>query len=327
MKDIKTLYIIGNGFDIHHGMPTAFVDFYHWMINHSYFDAITKIEEIYGITDDKWWSDFEKSLGEVEMYEYAIEQTRENYPDYGSDEFREGDRYAASYQAELDITQMVDEMKSRFSEWIETMQVPNVTKKLPISIKDAFFVSFNYTPTLEKLYHVSHDQILHIHGSVLEDSDYVLGHGKSYMMLQQDLEAQEPSPSPNASPEEIQEFYDNNYDQIYEDTKESVLTNIASIQKPVNDIIERNGHIFDKLQHVKRICIYGLSFSEIDMKYIDEILKRHNSQSTIIWEISYYSEHDKNKIEVFVSEHNIPRGQLSTYTLNELQNKNQLRCF
>lgn len=81
MKDIKTLYIIGNGFDMHHGMPTAFSDFYHWMKIHPYFDAITKIEEIYGVMDDKLWSDFEKSLGEIDMYDYAIEQTRENYPE------------------------------------------------------------------------------------------------------------------------------------------------------------------------------------------------------------------------------------------------------
>ena len=168
MEGIKTLYIIGNGFDKHHKMPTAFIEFYHWMQEKHYFDAISQIDELYGVADDIWWKDFENSLGEMDMHEYALEQTRANYPDFGSDDFREADRYAAEYQAELDITQMVKTMKSRFTEWINTMQAPDSTKKLPVSKKDAFFITFNYTPTLETLYAVPHDQILHIHGSVLK---------------------------------------------------------------------------------------------------------------------------------------------------------------
>lgn len=327
MEGIKMLYIIGNGFDKHHKMPTAFTEFYDWMQDNHYFDALSQIDEIYGVASYEWWKDFENSLGEMNMCEFALRQTRENYPDFGSDDFREADRYRAEYQAELDITQMVKAMKLRFTEWINTMQAPDSTKKLPISKKDVYFITFNYTPTLETLYAVPHDQILHIHGSEFEKGEYIIGHGKSYEKLQQELESQEPSPAPDATPEEEQEFYESNYDPIYEDTKEAVLKNIADLRKPVDSLIERNRSTFDRLRQVERICIYGLSFSDIDLKYIAELIRIHNAASNIQWEISYFSEADKAKILKFMNDYNIAEVNVQMYTLEELQQRNQLSMF
>ena len=327
MQVIKTLYIIGNGFDIHHRMPTAFTEFYDWMQDNHYFDAISQIDEIYGVASYEWWKDFENSLGEMDMCEFALRQTRENYPDFGSDDFREADRYRAEYQAELDITQMVKAMKLRFTEWIKTMQAPDSTKKLPISKKDAFFITFNYTPTLETLYAVPYDQILHIHGSVFEKGEYIIGHGKSYEKLQQELESQEPSPAPDATPEEMQDFCERYSDSIYEDTKDAVLTSIADLRKPVDEIIERNRGVFEILKEVEMVYVYGLSFSDIDMKYIAEIIRNHNAASNIQWEISYFSEADKAKILKFMTDYNIAKENVQMYTLEELQQRNQLSMF
>lgn len=327
MKRIKTLYIIGNGFDKHHRMPTAFTEFYDWMQDNHYFDALSQIDEIYGVASYEWWKDFENSLGEMDMCEFASRQTRENYPDFGSDDFREADRYRAEYQAELDITQMVKAMKSRFTEWINTMQAPDSTKKLPILKKNAFFITFNYTPTLETLYAVPREQVLHIHGSVFEKGEYIIGHGKTYEILHQDLESQEPSPAPDATLEEEQEFYESNYDPIYEDTKEAVLTSIADLRKPVDEIIERNRGVFELLKEVEKVYVYGLSFSDIDMKYIAEITRNHNAASNIQWEISYFSEADKAKILKFMTDYNIAKENVQMYTLEELQQRNQLSMF
>ena len=327
MQIIKTLYIIGNGFDIHHGMPTAFKDFYNWMKTRHYFDALSQVDEIYGFSNEQWWGDLENSLGELDMCEYALQQTRENYPDFSSDDFRESDRYQAAFQAELDIMQMQRNMKSRFAEWIEGMQAPDSNKMLPISIQDTYFISFNYTPTLELLYRVPSGQILHLHGSVYDDGEYILGNGKSHEQLYSALLVQEPSPSPNASQNEIQEFYENNYDSIYEDTKEKVVDCIASMQKPVDEIIENNRHVFNSLKDVERVCVYGLSFSDVDIKYIAEIIDNHKSPLAIQWEISYYLERDKAKIMRFVSDYHIPEKNIQLLTLDELQNKNQLSLF
>ena len=54
----KHLYIIGNGFDLHHEINSSYKDFHEWMYENNP-DVIEKADEIYGICDDEWWSDFE----------------------------------------------------------------------------------------------------------------------------------------------------------------------------------------------------------------------------------------------------------------------------
>lgn len=56
---MKNLYIIGNGFDIHHNMPTSYKAFYRWLQEKSYYRVLTLIERIYGCADATWWNDFE----------------------------------------------------------------------------------------------------------------------------------------------------------------------------------------------------------------------------------------------------------------------------
>ena len=53
---VKHLYIIGNGFDLHHGINSSYKDFQEWMYENNP-DVIEKADEIYGICDDEWWSD------------------------------------------------------------------------------------------------------------------------------------------------------------------------------------------------------------------------------------------------------------------------------
>jgi hypothetical protein len=47
------------------------------------------------------------------------------------------------------------------------------------SFKDSLFLNFNYTRTLEKLYNIAPDKVLHIHGNVLysDINDILFGHG------------------------------------------------------------------------------------------------------------------------------------------------------
>ena len=53
----KHLYIIGNGFDLHHGINSSYKNFQEWMYeNHP--DVIEKVDEIYGICNEEWWSEF-----------------------------------------------------------------------------------------------------------------------------------------------------------------------------------------------------------------------------------------------------------------------------
>ena len=69
---MSTLYIIGNGFDLSHGLKTSYTDFSKWVEkNHSeIFDKIDTMinenNEVRSTADDKiGWFDFESSLHEL----------------------------------------------------------------------------------------------------------------------------------------------------------------------------------------------------------------------------------------------------------------------
>ena len=58
----KKLYIIGNGFDIHHKINSAYSDFKNWLeINHKKYNALYLIENYFYI-DSEFWHDFENNL-------------------------------------------------------------------------------------------------------------------------------------------------------------------------------------------------------------------------------------------------------------------------
>lgn len=76
---VKHLYIIGNGFDLHHGINSSYKDFQEWMYENNP-DVIEKADEIYGICDDEWWSDFENQLASLDTVRYSSEIAFENQP-------------------------------------------------------------------------------------------------------------------------------------------------------------------------------------------------------------------------------------------------------
>ena len=50
-----------------------------------------------------------------------------------------------------------------FYKWISQIEFFNINSDLSINADD-YFISFNYTDTLEQFYNVPQDHILHIHG-------------------------------------------------------------------------------------------------------------------------------------------------------------------
>ena len=74
---MKTLYFIGNGFDIAHEIKSRYRDFWDFMnASKEYDDLVTMLEELYGCTVKDLWCEFEKALGLITgkvIYEDAVE--------------------------------------------------------------------------------------------------------------------------------------------------------------------------------------------------------------------------------------------------------------
>ena len=170
MKD--TLYIIGNGFDLNHGLPTAYLDFR---------DSYAKrrpalwrtLERLYGnnLNKELWWSDFETKLGEVD---YSHLQNSRNGEAIGSFIAKDFFKYNLCFF---------------FGDWIKGVN-NKITTSLTIRKdinKEALFFTFNYTTLLETLYDIKSTNILHIHKSVnnlkADEHALIIGHDSSFAQL------------------------------------------------------------------------------------------------------------------------------------------------
>lgn len=63
---MKRLFIIGNGFDLVHDLPTKYLDYRIFLKNSSENDSFCMdMEQAYGLNEftDYWWRDFETNLG------------------------------------------------------------------------------------------------------------------------------------------------------------------------------------------------------------------------------------------------------------------------
>ncbi len=62
-------------------------------------------------------------------------------------------------------------------DWVRILNLLPLSRKYPDIYPDSLFISFNYTNTLERHFHIHPDQINHIHGNAQEEScDLIFGH-------------------------------------------------------------------------------------------------------------------------------------------------------
>lgn len=60
------LYVIGNGFDLHHGLKTSYADFREY-VRYKYNDIFIRLSHYIFNDDDKLWRDFENSLSQLNI--------------------------------------------------------------------------------------------------------------------------------------------------------------------------------------------------------------------------------------------------------------------
>lgn len=176
------------------------------------------------------------------------------------------------YGLEDDITEqadnLVDVIRSQFHEWIESIPVEDADAKFDFRFPGQF-ISFNYTPLLQTVYEIPDDLVFHIHGSVSEYDDLIFGHGESM--------EEEP---------EQDEYGDSNR-TLFTDAEGAAKYPFCALQKPVDDILNRNLDYFESLNNIEAVVVIGHSFNEIDIPYIQKISEVALGSK---WVVSQYSE-------------------------------------
>ena len=306
----KFLYIIGNGFDIHHGINSRFSDYRKWLEN-NYSDLYDTLIEYYqDATLDKWWNDFENHLAEFDVLNYALRIGFENQPDFASENFRECDRYVAQLKAEKNFSMFTEEIRVSLYKWISQLPMPQ-EPNVKINKDYSYFLTFNYTHTLEDVYHIPSTKILHIHGSLEEEGTIIYGHGTDRDIIQKrvdDYFHKVPS-TEHLSEDEYYEII-NDY-EIEHSTQlaiEATLLGVISMKKNVKELIIKNSSFFQSISGIERVYVYGFSFSSTDLPYLEEIIRQIKTETH--WVISYYSQEDKIRVEDFIQRYNIQHSLL-----------------
>lgn len=300
---MKHLYILGNGFDRHHEMNTGYLQFREWLkeINMS---VLYTIDELFGYCDNNWWQHFESNLATAITSEIVQEKVRENYPDFGSDEFRDRDWYDAEYAVENKLSDAYSEIREAFHQWVAQLEMGNKNKKIELTTDDAAFLTFNYTSTLQTLYGIDEDKVLHIHGKAGTDDELVLGHGVSEDDIEEILERDYPIDEENGD------------DYITQRAKNAAISGVYNQRKKVDEIIKKHEEWFSSLKDVTNLYFYGHSFGEVDLPYFRKILSVLNKKNVQI-EVSDFNGENRASIDTFMQNEGIDTEQYSIINLKD----------
>lgn len=275
------LFIIGNGFDLAHRLPTRYWDFRTFLKEHH--DIFLKdFEEKYYLwgegLKELLWNDFEFNLANLE--EDALFEQMYQSTDLGLESGNVGIEDTLNYYFRNEF-KYIENLTMYLKDWIKEVnhELDGLNKRTSYIQENNqdIFINFNYTTTLENVYNIPRPNVLHIHGVVDSDVDLVLGHSNSdrityFLEKRRHYQSQfdeQSAPIYNA----LAEYCSKTYKDVDEYIDQLFLLNFDSIEK---------------------VIIIGHSLSNVDMPYFKEIKERVNNNTE--WQIYY---HNENQIEQF----------------------------
>lgn len=321
---MKTLYIIGNGFDIYHGLDTKYQSF-GFFLQKKHKKLYDNLIEYYGLPEldpdyedsyyDPLWSDFENALADLD-FEYILEENSDHLPDYASDKFRDSHLHAFPQVLEILVNDLTFKLYDAFKEFISNVALPNTIKGMELKIDtNALFLNFNYTDTLERYYRIKESQILYIHNKATSDNILVLGHATDPdSFIEEDK-----IPPTGLTEEEYSEWQqqmDDHYDYSYDTGKDELLSYFKKSYKSTEQIIDDNQNFFSKLKNIENIIILGHSLSNVDQPYFKKILQSLENPN-VSWAASYYRNKQpiyENLISIGLNE-----KQINLFTMDEFK--------
>lgn len=285
----KKLYVIGNGFDLHHDINSSYRDFktFTKQNNPNFFNKI----EIYFEDSDKLWSSFEIGLANLNR-DCIFDDWRILNPEWNQS-------YKAMYRFVDDVGNDIEDLRYQitdlFKNWVKSLKSACCCKKLSLESTDAFFINFNYTNTLEYLYQINPTNILYIHGDASNPThDLIFGHHLDHLAISEKIWSE---------------------DSLEDEALEHIRSYYIHFRKPVENIIKKNKGVFEFLKNVNEVYILGLSLSIVDFPYIQEIYNSVSKDAK--WIVSYHNANDASNANQTFSKLNIT---LPRYKLLKLEN-------
>lgn len=294
------LYVIGNGFDVHHGLDTRYTSFGLYLKN-NYWETYELLIEHYGFSDlnpdyptsmsDPLWSEFETSMSLLDK-DSVLEANMDAMPNYASDDFRDRDRYTLQIEMERILGLLTTELYKAFKEFILAVQFPQFDNGQAVNIdRDAVYLTFNYTDTLAQYYEVPDENVLFIHEKADEDvEELILGHGVDPENFKEEP-AEPPAGLSEDDLERWMEYQSDQYDYSYERGKDAINHYFSATFKGTEQIIKSNEDFFTGLGNVDEVFVLGHSLAEVDLPYFQRLAESVKTDAK--WVATYYDPDDQ----------------------------------
>lgn len=264
-----TLYIIGNGFDLMHGVNSSYRAFRDFLGKNS--NLCSKLE-LY-LKPEDIWADFEDALGHINMDMMANPYVIGDMLDFSG--FFEDDSGAAEYYMALEMAaepmrSIAEDLEKKFRAWIEKLEIGTNDRPLKALFHDDKVLCFNYTEFVEKLYGMSESNICYIHGCRKGKK----GHPKEKLIL---------GHKPGASEEEYdlirglrrKKSYRSRVIDMAQEGVVRLLTEYdEKLTKDSQFIISAHRKFFEGLTDVENVVVIGHSISPVDWDYFLEVAKK-----------------------------------------------------
>ena len=279
---MKNLCIIGNGFDIHHGLETSYSDFRNYLVKAKKMDYVTQLETFFQseYLDKKGerrfllWSNLEKAIGLYDLDELYNELT--DWVEIDDDHMMQTSAQIED-SPEYFLEPVVKQLPSMMENWISKVKMYGIEANVKFPDRSTF-LTFNYTRVLEEVYHIPDENILHIHGSVGGGSELVVGHRVKI---------------------NENEAYDENAPIYQEEAKINIIRIMDACRKRTEEIIANNRRFFNSLHSIDHVYVYGHSYSTVDKDYFEVIHDVINNDAE--WNLGWHSENDKVSAERLLS--------------------------
>ena len=270
--DNNTLFIIGNGFDLAHGIKSSYWNFREWLGNNR--SNLIGMMDIFFSNQRDVWSSIEQALGEYNeesILDYCRPDEEFDYDHSLSSSARVEDSPMAIFRPVL------EEFRQAFRDWVNSIEISGIEKVYKLNT-DSRYLSFNYTDTLETEYGIAQNKVTHIHGSRLNDDEYIIGHNN------------------NRDPSSV---WDDDGLTFEQQAYENIIVWMNEFTKQYNRNIANHSSFFDSLYDIKQIIVIGHSMSKVDWPYFREIIK--NIGKEIPWIVYCHSIDDRNNTNLFKS--------------------------
>lgn len=185
-------------------------------------------------------------------------------------------------------------LEKYLKQWVRTIKIKD-TKPFTSLINrenNNFYITFNYTSVLENVYGVDSSRITHIHGSLHDNDDPIIGHGNLNRI--QDIRAKK---------HQAETYYNEKEMSICTVVEEYYQTTFKNVQ---NYMYKLNK--FCKYD-IKEIVVVGYSVAGVDLPYFKRIHELFYRKPH--WTVYYYRECEKETISLALEEQGICKNKYS----------------